>query len=928
MGKPTDTVIRFNKSGHGYEYLTYDTDVEEFIFSADASFGSGTVQSDEDIYINYDGPDGDSNLYYYDGSSSTGQYLRWDDDPGRFVLSEETQVEGDVRSEGDIYVNCATEQDSHIYFYEGGSAEGASLTFNDTSSIFVLSHSLTMYNARFNGTQLWINHDGSDSDCKIYFYNDSDPEDAFLRWDDTSDIFHFSHGLNLDTGNFNVGGDIGTYGDVHINIDYGTSDAVVYFYRGSPNKETLHWDYADNRFEFSSDVYIKGMLRGDNNLFLNQDYGDVDVEIAFGKTGSTYEVFKWDKTDLRFELTDTLYVSGDFEVTTDVYINKGGSNNIRSVYFYHNGDQGKYLRWDGSTKFQLNDELEVTGTVTGSTGVIATTGDVIATASDVVASVGSVYSFSDIYVNSGGVDAIRSVYFRHGGADQGRWLRWNSSLDTFQLNDSLSMLGAKITSLGTPSASDDACTKGYADSVGGGSQSLQDVCDVGNTTTTNITCAELNATGQNVYIDSDGNNSTPTLYFRSTSNWLQWHQTNGYFQFNQDVGTQGNLYANIDGGNNDSYVYFKGTSYYLMWDDLETKLIANTDIGTHGNIYVNYNGGDVDSYIYFYETGPESRSLKWEAGYDVFEFNGDLTLNGNFNFKQGGTKLYINSDGGDADCYIYFYKTTNEGRYFGWSNTSDYFVANDSIVINPGDIASDRVYVNFSGSTSDSYVFFHNGTSPGRDWFRFEQGNQRFECSEDFAINMGNNTDSVLAFYNEGDTEATLIWDIGDDRFIFNNDVYSQGTLRADENLFLNQNYGNVDVIIYFGEIGSTYETLTYNKTDTKFELSKRLDITGDLVASGDVHAQTDVKSDAAVFLNYTAGSGNSFVYFKSSIGFIGWVESTDNFLFSHKVNVAGEVQCDDFRLDQTPTNASTTPTHYFTVSLNGTTYRVPCEVD
>jgi hypothetical protein len=44
-------------------------------------------------------------------------------------------------------------------------------------------------------------------------------------------------------------------------------------------------------------------------------------------------------------------------------------------------------------------------------------------------------------------------------------------------------------------------------------------------------------------------------------------------------------------------------------------------------------------------------------------------------------------------------------------------------------------------------------------------------------------------------------------------------------------------------------------------------------------------------------------------------------------VDVTGLLRCDSFRIDQTPTAATPVPTHTFTISLNGTTYRIPCVV-
>lgn len=43
------------------------------------------------------------------------------------------------------------------------------------------------------------------------------------------------------------------------------------------------------------------------------------------------------------------------------------------------------------------------------------------------------------------------------------------------------------------------------------------------------------------------------------------------------------------------------------------------------------------------------------------------------------------------------------------------------------------------------------------------------------------------------------------------------------------------------------------------------------------------------------------------------------------KLDVAGTVQMDALRLDQTPTSGAVTLTHYINVNLNGTNYRIPC---
>jgi hypothetical protein len=44
-------------------------------------------------------------------------------------------------------------------------------------------------------------------------------------------------------------------------------------------------------------------------------------------------------------------------------------------------------------------------------------------------------------------------------------------------------------------------------------------------------------------------------------------------------------------------------------------------------------------------------------------------------------------------------------------------------------------------------------------------------------------------------------------------------------------------------------------------------------------------------------------------------------------IDIPGEVRGNSFRIDQAPVAATPVPTHTFTISLNGTTYRIPCVV-
>jgi len=58
----------------------------------------------EGVCINFDGPEGDGYLYFYDNSQKKAENIRWDNDPGRFHLSDNVYVSGILTTASTIKV--------------------------------------------------------------------------------------------------------------------------------------------------------------------------------------------------------------------------------------------------------------------------------------------------------------------------------------------------------------------------------------------------------------------------------------------------------------------------------------------------------------------------------------------------------------------------------------------------------------------------------------------------------------------------------------------------------------------------------------------------------------------------------------------------------------------------------------------------------
>ena len=80
----------------------------------------GNIRSNQNIHINFDGADGDSYLYFYDGSSVTGKSLKWNDTKSRFDINAGIAATAVVGSGAGAFVGIGSAQVSGSLAVKGG----------------------------------------------------------------------------------------------------------------------------------------------------------------------------------------------------------------------------------------------------------------------------------------------------------------------------------------------------------------------------------------------------------------------------------------------------------------------------------------------------------------------------------------------------------------------------------------------------------------------------------------------------------------------------------------------------------------------------------------------------------------------------------------------------------------------------------------
>ena len=143
------------------------------------------------MYVNWDGPDGNSALYFYEAGGSTGRSLLWDDAENRFEFNDSLMVSNNI-------VVGTTSNVAYNLFGATASPDSTSISGDGD----ILAIDLELDGGLFLSRTIYMEGDSTtptDGDQIIYFANAGVRTGESFRWDDSADEFLFTDDLAANT---------------------------------------------------------------------------------------------------------------------------------------------------------------------------------------------------------------------------------------------------------------------------------------------------------------------------------------------------------------------------------------------------------------------------------------------------------------------------------------------------------------------------------------------------------------------------------------------------------------------------------------------------------------------------------------------------------------------------------------------------------
>jgi len=509
--------------------------------------------------------------------------------------------------------------DLTVAFQPSGSSE-ETLHWSQTHSDFRFSNhlyvlaSVTATSDVKSGASLFADYDSNASACAVYFHG----TDASLMWNNTDNKFILNQALDVAGSIRSASNHLG------LNVDYITGDENCTINFNASNY-SLKWDYGEDRFEFSNNLYVDGSLvtTGDVTVGGNEvsigDGVDEDVIITFDNN-FTHPAKIWADENSGLvmvrngshlpEPSGSWVMSGstgdgdgipvyDLDDVTDagaITDNDITVGHISGSYFNASVSGSQFNSLFIEDDLQVADDLIVNGTIavytSGSQFNTLTIDNNLQVGGDVLAD-------GNIYTNVIGPDGNSYLYFYEGDSPTGAHLRWQNSYAGFYLSHKLNVPNVYCTGI--------------------------DVSGVAE-------ASDFRSDG-NIYINFPGAEGDSFLYFYENGGYagasLKWDDDPGEFVLSH--------------GLNVPNVYCTGNDYGLH---VASKILAGGDIDSGGTItglnlmsqagvFINQYYDDQDAYIVFRKPTSGDETLIWDKTDERFEFSaklyvdGDLEVTGN-----------------------------------------------------------------------------------------------------------------------------------------------------------------------------------------------------------------------------------------------------------------------------------------------------------